>query len=1143
MAKYKPRVRKHKVLARQKASGQHEVEDSNQEILPARSKELQENKARMKDELCQQGVKVSGKKAKRLEKYMDKKLRMEENRQLLAKLAAHKMDTSLLVSSSKLGQGRETKKQAQARIAKEDQVGSGLKRPLEVDDQGRPAMAKRQKRGGVKSTVHLERLEAEDSESDEWNGFASSDQENDDSSREDSEDAHELLSQDEDVSSNDSSQESDHVSDEESTSDDDEQAGEVEDKPPSGFKAWAMQQRNEALGHQPSTVIASALEIPKPQNFTPRPPEQDALPLELQPTEKTDRKAYSVVVQRQPEIQEARLKLPVVAEEQRLMEAIHNNDVVIICGSTGSGKTTQVPQFLFEAGYGASGSPTSGMVGITQPRRVAAVSMSRRVAQELGDYSHTVAYQIRFEGSVDSKTKMKFMTDGVLLREVAQDFPLSKYSAIIIDEAHERSINTDILIGMLSRISKFRAEQSRENPSVQPLKLIIMSATLMIQDFTMNTKLFPSPPPVLHVEGRQHPVVVHFSRRTNHDYVDEAFRKISRGHRKLPPGGILVFLTGRDEILRLSKQLKSAFGGVSSCQEPRVQISARDVPMETEDIEFGDSGTRDWTDADDCSDEEGEDQDEEFKVCDEGEQVVSLKMQILPLYSLLPTREQQKVFQPPPDGHRQVILATNVAETSLTIPGIRFVIDCGRVKERKYDRVSQVQSYGIGWISKASADQRAGRAGRTGAGHCYRLYSSAVFERDFAAFAEPEIARMPIEGVALQLKAMRLPRIVNFPFPTPPHRESLAKAEKLLALLSATSPEGKITEIGKAMSLLPLSPRFARILLVGHLHDCLPYTIAMVAGLSVAEMLVPENVAVPSLASNKNDDSWTNADVVAEDRQANVRRLFRAVHENFCSLDDRSDAIKVLQVVGEFAHDASEKWCQDHFVRFKVLQEIQQLRRQLTHLMRDNLAAFASLTYQEKLDAPSEKQVKALKQMVAVGFIDRIAIRADQAPNPPEQYKRPSRAIDVPYMPLVPTQTGAGQGADSQSRLVYIHPLSALARLSTDECPQYIVYSHLQRASAAPSGSEGQKQPKTRMHALTDVSGSQLAALAKGTPLISYGKPIKEVKSSVINGVVTRECWVVPYVRAESSAGSQGWPLPARKVRQRKIAGKGWVVE
>ncbi|KFG86389.1 DEAH-box RNA helicase [Metarhizium anisopliae] len=1204
MARFVPRQRKHKVLARQKAkeAAQHEVHDTNQELLPATQAERQEKKARMKEELRQDGVKVSGKKAKRLEKYIENKLRKDENRELLAKLAARRIDTSLFSSSRSLGQGKETKKQVLSRALRESRagldgddeillekrqepaieledggsdadesnvaksskvaiestieksipnseiprplvripdteiIGSGLKRPLEQDDEGKPVIKKKQKRGGVKTKAPLETIEIiqpNKLEYEEWDGFDSDDEISEKNVIQPGEDTEPEV--DDDTGSEEETSD-DSEGDEESEGSEKDNDAEQPAQRSSAFKAWALQQRNEALGYHPIDVTTGPSEVPKPENFVPRAPEQEPLPMELQPTANDSRKAFSVTVTRSPEIQEARMKLPVVSEEQRLMEAVHNNDIVVICGATGSGKTTQVPQFLYEAGYGSFDSPTPGMVAVTQPRRVAAVSMSRRVAEELGDHSGSVAYQIRFEGTVSDKTAIKFLTDGVLLREIAQDIALRKYSAIIIDEAHERSVNTDILIGMLSRVIKLRAELSEEDTTIKPLKLIIMSATLRIEDLTMNSTLFPTPPPVLEVEGRQHPVTIHFARKTHHDYVEEAFRKITRGHRKLPPGGFLVFLTGRNEILQLSKRLKAAFGGMTAAEGPKVKIAASEAPMEVEDIEFGD--------VDDYGDEMGglpsddEEDEEEFQI-EEDQEAAPLKMQVLPLYSLLPTREQLRVFEPAPDGTRQVILATNVAETSLTIPGTRFVFDCGRSKERQYDRQSGVQSYEIGWISKASANQRSGRAGRTGPGHCYRLYSSAVYERDFQQFADPELLRMPIEGIVLQLKSMNLQNVVNFPFPTPPERQSLAKAEKLLTYLCALSSSGDITQIGKTMSVFPLAPRFARILLVGHLHDCLPYTIALVAGLSAAEVFLPEAQAIPALTAKGDVEIRTTADVIAEDRQANVRRVFNEVHKNFCYLDDKSDAIKLLQVVGEFAHEPTEEWCEKHFVRFKVLKEIQQLRKQITELLRNNIPSFANLKFQDKLDPPTPKQVSALKQMAAAGFVDQVAIRADLAPAPPEQYRKPKRAIDVPYIPLVPLHAVQGPEHDS---LVYIHPTSPLAHCSTQECPEYIVYSYLQRAT--PSGVDVSKKPKTRMHALTDVTGGQLSGLAKGTPLLSYGKPIKEVKPPTASGEasMTRECWVIPYLRAENTGG-QGWPLPAKKVKQKKVPGKGWIVE
>lgn len=474
--KFVPRQRKHKVIARHAREAQKALEseqvtaedgqvtnsqipsqpqpDSNAlEILPGDKKAADEAKrARMKADL-KGDAKMSSKKAKRLEKYIDKKLAKDENRLLLAQLAANKIDTSLFASTRNLGATKVTKREMMSRALREraagiaqtdesilferravtmdisdDQdsqdenqldnqgallkqnreaskpvensvavpsttpivVGSGLKRPLEVDEEGKPILRKRQKRGGVKSKItarqqlhleapsnhnseHSEREdgaeqeeeegEEESEEDDEWNGFSSDDV---------SHSEHEEGSENDSVNtSDDEDMDDEESSSSEDDADDDDDGTTVKERS-SAFKAWAHEQRNAALGYEPSSSSGTILHIPVPDNFKPRPIEQEPLPLELQPTKDTERKAFSVVVERTPEIQESRLKLPVVAEEQRIMEAIHNNNAVIICGATGSGKSTQVPQMLFEAGYGSPDSPTPGKIVVTQPRKVAA---------------------------------------------------------------------------------------------------------------------------------------------------------------------------------------------------------------------------------------------------------------------------------------------------------------------------------------------------------------------------------------------------------------------------------------------------------------------------------------------------------------------------------------------------------------------------------------------------------------------------------------------------------------------------------------------------------------------------------------------------------------------------------------------------
>lgn len=1039
-----------------------------------------------------------------------------------------------------------------------------MKRPLEIGPDGFPVIKKR-KRATKPAPAPASVAEVP------WEGFGSDDEEasgkDDQEEADESEDSVDDGLHDED--SGNSSESAGETSEEEDN--DSEADSEGEDLPSkikprqSAFKSWAVQQINEAVGFKPTEgpVIhdqqqqAFAPPRKEPRNTV---AEEEPLPQELQVTKGDPyRKAFSVPVDRSEEIQIARLGLPVVGEEQKIMEAIHNNDTVVIWGATGSGKTTQLPQFLFEAGFGNPDSPNPGLIGVTQPRRVAAVSMANRVSQELGQYSDQVSYQIRFETTVSKKTAIKFMTDGILLREIADDFALRKYSIIIIDEAHERSVNTDILIGMVSRIVDLRKSMAKEDPSVKPLKVVIMSATLRISDFTENASLFrQGPPPLVQAEGRQYPVTVHFARRTHRDYVEEAFRKVSRGHRKLPPGGMLVFLTGQNEIRQLSKRLKQAFKPTQreDTTNAKVEISANDVPLEAEDLELG------GTEMDNAGDEDesdveitGLDEPEDDEGFDLGEEAMdsSTRVHVLPLYSQLPTKEQMKVFEPPPDNSRLIILATNVAETSLTIPGIKYVFDCGRAKEKQFDLFTGVQSFQIGWISKASANQRAGRAGRTGPGHCYRLYSSAVYEADFAEYTDPEILRTPIEGVVLQMKSMGLHNVINFPFPTPPSRQGLAKAEKLLKNLGALSADGKVTPIGRRLSTYPLSPRFGKMLYIGHQHGCMPYVIALVAALAVGDLFVPQNEFdhnTPSTSKpNRNDDDddsdsdaatknvYTNADRLEDTQREQRAKDYARVHRLLSKHDDTSDALKYLSAICAYAYAAdSDAFCEQMFLRAKAFKEATQLRRQLSDIVRSNNPGLLG-PYEARLPEPTPKQVKALKQIVTAGFIDNVAIRADLAPIPPEQERAPRRAIDVPYLTLFRSRDTHPRDQDLTSRAVFVHPSSLLGKLSPKEMPQYIIYSHLQQSSASLVSGQA---PKIRMFPLVAPSGLQLAAIAHGTPLIEYGKPIG--KTELLEGIPPRRsCWVVPSLVGD--AGGTGWPLPAKKVVQRKDPREGWVIE
>ncbi|KIY49650.1 P-loop containing nucleoside triphosphate hydrolase protein [Fistulina hepatica ATCC 64428] len=847
------------------------------------------------------------------------------------------------------------------------------------------------------------------------------------------------------------------------------------------------------------------------------------------------------VLHRPADLAEARAELPVVTQEQEIVEALRLYPVVVICGPTGSGKTTQVPQMLYEAGFGVRDGENPGMIGVTQPRRVAAVALAARVAHEMGlaqggsiastgavpsippgESGHKaqpcISYQIRYDSTVECGTVIKFMTDGVLLRELSRDFLLSVYSAIVLDEAHERTLNTDILVGVLSRVVRLREQLWREGrEGVRPLRLVIMSATLRVSDFTANTTLFSSPPPVLSVEGRQHPVTVHFSRHTETDYVSATVRKTARIHARLPPGGVLVFLTGQAEIIGVCRALEARYGtrALQARKKARERAAAMrsmaTLDVEAEDVDLGHDERHDGLalDVDDTGVDDLEDSDMEGELYTElglDKEETDAPMHIVPLYALLPADQQMKVFEPPPEGSRLVIVATNVAETSLTIPGIRYVVDSGRAKERHTDLVTGVQSFSVQWISKASAAQRAGRAGRTGPGHCYRLYSSAVFEHTFPAHAPPEILRAPLAGVVLQMKALHLDAVVRFPFPTPPNRPALAVAERSLVWMGAVGKGGEdgdlggpITDLGYTMSLFPLAPRFARMLVSGNQHGCLPYIVALVAALSVGDPFLREEALGGNEDGEDSDEELPRIDSAAVKAKEVRRRRRKAFFESqnmHASLGKyTSDQFRVLSVVGAYEYaGGGHKFCEDHFVRPKAMEEIHKLRSQISHIVQVNFSG-TDTGFSPKLRPPSDLQIKVLRQLLAAGFIDQVAVRKDRAESGMSGAKsststsgaKHSTCKDVAYRALGITED------------VYIHPTSLLASRSP---PEYVVFQEVVRTS------------RTWLKGVTIVNPAWLAALGKGT-LCTFSKPVKNNMGQMM---------VTPRF------GPAGWELPPVKL-------------
>ncbi|XP_050408346.1 probable ATP-dependent RNA helicase DHX37 [Patella vulgata] len=742
--------------------------------------------------------------------------------------------------------------------------------------------------------------------------------------------------------------------------------------------------------------------------------------------EKPNRTVINVPVMRTAEVEANREKLPIFTEEQVVMETINDNPVTIICGETGSGKTTQVPQFLYEAGY-AHG---DGIIGITEPRRVAAISMSQRVAMEMNLSPDEISYQIRYEGNTSSKTKIKFMTDGVLLKEVQQDFMLSKYSVIIIDEAHERSVYTDILIGLLSRIVPLRNKRGK------PLKMIIMSATLRVEDFTENKQLFKIPPPVLKVNSRQFPVTIHFNKRTPvDDYLSDCFKKVCKIHRMLPSGGILVFVTGQQEVRTLCYKLRKMFPydphqvlpnkkeerkkNKKKKREKKIQKKIEKIDLPKVDLNnysikpVDEEGEMDVLGEDSDLDilSEGESETEDMgKDPEESEETgCQTPLYVLPLYSLLPSHKQIRVFDEAPPGCRLCVVSTNVAETSLTIPNIKYVVDTGKVKTKFYDKVTGVSTFKVTWTSQASANQRAGRAGRVSPGHCYRLYSSAVFNDDFEMFSPPEICRRPVDDLLLQMKEMNIDKVQNFPYPTPPDIEQLKAAESLLLSLGALSTPDrpkhikrrqdkeltKITPLGRGMAKFPVSPRYARILALGHQENLLPYVIAIVSALSVDELFI--ETPVPS---EKTDGKQ-------KQKTSQIRKLWAGGGQSLLL----GDLMVLLKAVGACEYQGfTPEFCTKFGIRYKSMKEIRKLRAQLTNTV-NIVIPDANLCVDPKLSPPTDVQCKMLRQIVLAGLADHVARRY---PDPPPGASDDARKLKHAYQ------------CTELEEPVFIHPSSIL---------------------------------------------------------------------------------------------------------------------
>jgi len=541
-------------------------------------------------------------------------------------------------------------------------------------------------------------------------------------------------------------------------------------------------------------------------------------------------------------IAEQRKTLPAYAAKDDVLKMIRDNQVVIVIGETGSGKTTQLTQFLNEEGYGRL-----GMIGCTQPRRVAAVSVAQRVSEEMGvKCGDEVGYSIRFEDMTSSKTIIKYMTDGILLRETLVDSDLEKYSCIIMDEAHERTLNTDVLMGLFKNLLARRRN----------LKLIITSATMNADRFSR----YFGDAPQFTIPGRTFPVDVMFSKFTVEDYVESAVKQALTVHLQSGPGDILIFMTGQEDV-------------EVTCDVLADKLKQLDDPP---------------------------------------------PLEILPMYSSLPAEQQQKIFKKAKPGHRKVVVATNIAETSLTVDGISFVIDPGFSKLKVYNARIGLESLAITPISVANANQRAGRAGRTGPGSCYRLYTEKATREEMYPQTIPEIQRTNLANTILLLKSLGIDDLIKFPFLDPPPKETIIASLYELWSIGALDNFGKLTPLGHQMSKFPIQPALSKLLLISSDNGCSEEMIIIVSMLSV-----PNVFYRPKERQEESDISRSRFHV------------------------PESDHLTLLNVYSQWkANKFSDFWCKKHFLHGKSLRKAKDIKEQLEIIMKSNNVPVVSSGYE-----------------------------------------------------------------------------------------------------------------------------------------------------------------------------------------------------
>ncbi|RCH88984.1 hypothetical protein CU098_002468, partial [Rhizopus stolonifer] len=580
-----------------------------------------------------------------------------------------------------------------------------------------------------------------------------------------------------------------------------------------------------------------------------------------------------------------RERLPVFKLRRELLYLVETYQTVIVVGQTGCGKTTQIPQYLMESGWATHGK----QIACTQPRRIAATSVAQRVAEEMNcNLGAQVGYLIRFDDQTSDKTKIKYMTDGMLFRETMIDPMLSNYSVIMIDEAHERSLYTDVLIGVIKKIQRKRPD----------LKVIISSATMDAEQFYrfFNTNTTRDPKndtaKIISLEGRMFPVDILYVDKPVVDYVETCIQTVFDIHLKEPAGDILIFLTGREEIDKVVEEIYDR---------------GKTLPKN------------------------------------------SLSVMPLPLYAGLTVEEQLQVFEPTPKYTRKVIVSTNIAEASVTLDGVVYVIDTGFVKVRANNPKTGMEALVVTPISKASALQRAGRAGRVKPGKAFRLYTEETYQslRDTSI---PEIQRSNLAPIILQLKALGIDNVLRFDFITPPPAELMTRALELLYSLKALDDVGRLTiPLGMQLAEFPLDPMLARILLASKEFGCSHEIVTIAAMTSVQNIFIQPSKVPREIIHESRRKFWV----------------------------EEGDTLSLINVYNAFINkgNKSGKWCHDRFLNFKALSRAMSIRLQLIKYLKRFDIPLISAT--SKYPNTAEGRLAAsrdVRKCITSGYFSQAAI-------------------------------------------------------------------------------------------------------------------------------------------------------------------------